>query len=79
MLPPTRVQPFTVTWTGALLAAAAHAGLTYLQDVICAHLEPAPDKPGSRAPRGVSAIAEHPGLHQVVLILRTQAGRHVQR
>lgn len=40
LLAPTRLQPFTVTWTGALLTAAARAGLNYLQDIVCLHEPP---------------------------------------
>jgi hypothetical protein len=71
LLEPSVPQAYTITWTGAVLAAAQDAGLDYLQDVICLHHEP-DDPPGPPAgeagPGGKS--------HRVVLVLRRQAGRH---
>lgn len=40
LLAPTRLQPFTVTWTGSLLTAASRAGLNYVQDLVCLHEQP---------------------------------------
>src|SRR4051812_10356362 len=37
LLEPTVPQTYTITWTGALLAAARDARLDYLQDIICLH------------------------------------------
>jgi predicted DNA-binding transcriptional regulator AlpA len=70
VLEPTPVEQFTITWTGVLLSAAATAGLTVLQDVICLH-----DRPG---PEELPAATGHagPGQHRVVLVLRAPAGRH---
>src|SRR4051794_34810961 len=71
VLEPTPVEPFTITWTGVLLSAAASAGLTMLQDVICLHVGPADDQeqhgPGQ------------PAHHRVILVLRAPSGRHVAR
>ena len=44
VLEPTPIEAFTITWTGVLLSAAASAGLTILQDVICLHVAPAEDE-----------------------------------
>jgi hypothetical protein len=69
VLEPTPIEAFTITWTGVLLSAAASAGLTILQDVICLHVAPAEDEhhevPGQRA------------QHRVILVLRPPSGRHV--
>jgi hypothetical protein len=69
LLEPTISQAYTITWTGAVLAAAHAAGLDYLQDVICLHH--APDDPPDH-PAGDTGIA----WHRVVLVLRHQAGLH---
>jgi hypothetical protein len=69
ILEPTPVQAFTITWTGALLSAAAAAGLTNLQDVICLRTVARDDL----APGVDSAAGER---HRVVLVLRAPAGRH---
>ena len=71
LLEPNVPQACTITWTGAVLAAARDAGLDYLQDVICLHHAPddPPEPPaGDAGPAGRS--------HRVVLVLRRQAGRH---
>jgi hypothetical protein len=69
VLEPTPIEAFTITWTGILLSAAAAAGLTILQDVICLHVAPAEDEHhdalGQRA------------QHRVILVLRAPSGRHV--
>lgn len=74
LLEPTIAQPYTITWTGALLAAARTVGLDYLQDVVCLHTTPdTPDPTPDGAPRPAPASTHR---HRVVLILRPQAGRH---
>lgn len=67
---PTPVERLTITWTGVLLSAAASAGLTTLQDVICLHGRPDPEEPSGPLGRAV------PGQHRVVLVLRAPSGRH---
>ena len=65
LLEPAVPQAYTITWTGAVLAAAHHVGLDYLQDIICLHTTLDPHDDGERLPQ-----------HRVVLVLRRQAGRH---
>ena len=67
LLEATVPQAYTITCTGAVLAAARDAGPDYLQDVICLHtgLGAQPDDDSDADPK-----------HRVVLILRRQAGRH---
>jgi hypothetical protein len=82
LLEPTLPQPYTVAWTGAVLAAARQVGLDYLQDVVCLHTTPGPDpRPGAPVPSstpGAHGPAHVLGQrHRVVLILRREAGRHV--
>lgn len=83
LLEPTLPQPYTVTWTGAVLAAARQVGLDYLQDVVCLHTIPDPGpRPGapvlSITAGGTHGPARVVGRrHRVVLILRREAGRHV--
>lgn len=72
VLEPTPVEVFTITWTGVLLSAAATAGLTVLQDVVCLHVDPSMDGVTRGAGSGVVAS------HRVVLILSAPAGRHVR-
>ena len=68
VLEPTPIEAFTITWTGVLLSAAASAGLTLLQDVICLHAGPTDDQ-HNRAPG--------PPQHRVILVLRAPSGRHL--
>jgi hypothetical protein len=68
ILEPTPVQAFTITWTGALLSAAAAAGLTNLQDLICLRTVARDDLAS-----GVDSAAGE--RHRVVLVLRAPAGR----
>jgi predicted DNA-binding transcriptional regulator AlpA len=70
VLEPTPIEQFTITWTGVLLSAAASAGLTVLQDVICLH--------DRLAPAGLPDAAGHRSAerHRVILIVRAATGRH---
>jgi len=69
LLEPSIPRTYTITWTGAVLAAARDAGLDYLQDVICLHTGP---DHGEDAGDGAPPHQQH----RMVLILRPQAGRH---
>ena len=83
VLEPNAPQPYTITWTGALLTAARDVGLNYLQDIICLHTASTSEALGP--PTGDSSRGgghdpdgdPSPGRqHRVVLILRNEAGRH---
>ena len=70
VLEPVPAQAVTITWTGVLLAAAAEAGLTTLQDIICVLDSPPDTDPNCGSE---SAVTVH---QRVILLLRAQAGRH---
>ena len=72
ILRPSVADAFCRTWTGQTLDAAAGAGLTYLQSVLCLHaMAPDPrDDPG-----GVDAVARRPGR----LRSRRAPGAHLRR
>jgi hypothetical protein len=82
LLEPTIPQAYTVTWTGALLAAARQCGLDYLQDVVCLHATPG-DIGRHATPAAAPTLGGRPSApvtgvrHRVVLILRREGGRHV--
>jgi hypothetical protein len=83
LLEPTLPQPYTVTWTGALLTTACQVGLDHLQDVVCLRTAPDPaPRHGALLPSTTTGATRRSGhlrgqRHRVVLILRRQAGRHV--
>jgi hypothetical protein len=89
VLEPNDPQPYTITWTGALLTAAHDVGLNYLQDIICLHPASTSEAPDPRTGDGSHRGAHDPDgghdpdgapfpgrQHRVVLILRNEAGRH---
>jgi len=77
LLEPTVPQAYTVTWTGAVLAATHAVGLDYLQDVVCLHTAHDPtDTDTDDAGDTVGTAGVRGRQHRVVLVLRADGGRH---